>query len=376
MLKLRSPGQLRGLVCCVVVVAAAAACVHILLAGRSLHASVPLQLNDAARSVAGGGDDDVDYAASSMAAVDQILALRGDEIKFRRPLADLILPSSNHCAVDLSVSSGISTDAAIEKTLAELFNDASGFWAADAEEVAAVAQGSGVGPPATCTEATYGEITVEGLRAVLESLALALVPSLSPLRPDSPPSPASLLVSSDGGVPSPGLTTFDAMIDLGAGTGRTATASVLLGFTRRAFGVELGPQRFALGCQALSAAAPAASPSAASLGPGVARLAFLRGDARAWPELAANHGWPLCGPRWVLFLGAACFREALLASIARAIERGCRQGVGVAILGHRFPASVLAETAAAVRLMEIGSVRAKTTWSSGSEVFLYQLMSN
>jgi len=145
----------------------------------------------------------------------------------------------------------------------------------------------------------------------------------------------------------------------------------LLGLAAKAFGVELGPQRFALGCRALenlprAARVPSRPVSQAH------SLELVHGDARDWPRLAKQHGWPECSSRWAVFLGAECFRDSLLSAISQALLHGCAVGARIAVLGRRFPTEVAA--ASGPRLQEIGFVRARTTWSSGADVFLYKVM--
>merc|ERR1740130_687823 len=118
------------------------------------------------------------------------------------------------------------------------------------------------------------------------------------------------------------------MVDLGAGVGRTAAGALLLGHAAKAFGVELGPQRFALGCHAFKQVKPAGATSGRQ-----ASLELLLGDARSWPEQEAARGWPRCGAGWAFYLGAECFRDSLLGAIADAIVRGCDSGARLAVLG-------------------------------------------
>lgn len=233
------------------------------------------------------------------------------------------------------------------------------------------------GAPAPCAEATYGEITLEGLQAVLHALAAKQLPKLG-LQDPSATSPDSARL-------------FDIFLDLGAGPGRTAAAAVLLGLAGGALGVELGPQRFALGCHALAkaavgsdagsdagggraaaAAAPAVAPATA---PG---LELLRGDARDWPRLVADSGaggGAVCGQGWAVFIGAACFRDALLANIAHATLRACTAGARMAVLARRLPLAAQSGAGEGTgHFEEVGSVRARTTWSEATEVFLYRLV--
>jgi len=305
------------------------------------------------------------------AAIDFILASRGDEPKIRKPLADLKLPLEGFCSGNLpTVPSKGCPQEAVEKSLEHMFQDASGFWAADAQENAAVdsvAEAAG-GPVGHCTEATYGELTVRGLRDVLIALRAA---SVDPTQP------------------------FDAFLDLGAGPGKTAAAAALLGFASQGLGVELGPQRHALGCQALSRAqrsngnksgrirrgaepwAAACEPSAADAGAAIRQpsLQLLRGDAQEWAALAADHDWPSCGPRMAIYLGAECFRDTLALGLGRAISQSCAAGANIAILGRRFPDEVATPPAtSSVRWLEqVSSLHVEATWSPSAEVFLYRV---
>lgn len=329
-------------------------------------------------SLNGIGEDDgtpIDHevdAAETAAAVTAILASR-DEMLMRPPLADLIIPESGHCSGSLpDMPLGGCSDADTEAALESLFGESNGFWASDAKETAAVGE-VGIaagGPAAGCAEATYGEITAEGLRVILSALSARFTKlssaqlTMGEARPPQPP--------------------FDVFMDLGAGTGRTAVAATLLGFAARALGVELGPERFALGCQALKGtksggAVVSSRPRRVACNGTISRssmlidptLELIRGDAREWPGLAKQQGWPLCGKRWAVFIAAKCFRASLLRSISLATARACQSGMLLAVLGNRLPETT--EKDGTYRWQEIGSVLARTTWSDGTEVFLYQL---
>merc|ERR1712216_842018 len=67
------------------------------------------------------------------------------------------------------------------------------------------------------------------------------------------------------------------------------------------------------------------------------RLTLLEGDAREWAQLASKAGLR-CNKHWAFFLGAKCFRDSLLHSVAKAIAVACPPGVRVAVLGRKFPA--------------------------------------
>lgn len=308
------------------------------------------------KNVAGLDDEDSDDDADASdegdasAAVDAILASRGDEPRIRRPLSDVGKPSTDACRTVLRVGSswkGGQKPEAVQSVLAQVFKDASGFWASSAEEISAVSKASGDGPPGPCAEATYGEIEVDGLHSVLTGLAQ---------------SPAA----------------FDVFVDLGAGVGRTAAAALLLGLAAKAFAVELGPQRFALGCKAFAETNAFTSPPPESGDTHTAFLELYHGDARRWPEIAAKHDWPKCGPGWAFYLGAECFRDALMVDISRALIQGCSSGARLAVLGRRLPASAIRPHAGHgtnLYFRDIGAIKAKTTWSPGTDVHLYELSS-
>jgi len=295
-------------------------------------------------------------------AVDDILASRGEEPRMRRPLLAVKPQTGAYCGGTLpQLPHGQRSDQEVEDRLSIIFKQASGFWAADAEEtkhVADVASAAG-GPKATCAEATYGEIQVKGLRMVLEELVRV----------------------QDAHRPS-NAAPFKAFVDLGAGVGRTAAAAVLLGLASDAYGVELGPQRFAMGCQALTNASDAVGgPRNLIAKP---RVDLAQGDAREWAEITAEK-WPSCRSDWAFFIGAECFRDSLLGSVGRAIARACEIGAHIAVLGRRFPAEltdpgVVNGAGPGVvgdgprHVKELGSVMAPTTWSTGVEVHLYTIV--
>lgn len=298
--------------------------------------------------------------AFAAAAVDDILASRGNEPRYGRPLADLdLLPKSDRCASDLPpVPVGGCSPKSVETALSAMYRESSGFWAADLSEssvVAAAADDVG-GRPGLCAEATYGEITVGGLRAVLQAVAEAATSTAESGR------------DADGAP-------FDAFFDLGAGVGRTAAR--FLGFAVAAFGVELGPQRFALGCKALAGARSVPGVCEAAQKTCVPRIELLREEARSWVQLVAARSWPSCTARSVIYLGAECFRDNLLDAIAQAVVRGCDAGATVAVLGRRFPPPSAAGkaphlTAHRTRVLESAGLT-MPTWSGSVDVFVHHV---
>eukprot|EP00746_Dinoflagellata_sp_MGD_P047794 gnl/MRDRNA2_/MRDRNA2_21806_c0_seq1.p1 gnl/MRDRNA2_/MRDRNA2_21806_c0~~gnl/MRDRNA2_/MRDRNA2_21806_c0_seq1.p1 ORF type:complete len:261 (-),score=56.46 gnl/MRDRNA2_/MRDRNA2_21806_c0_seq1:31-702(-) len=216
-------------------------------------------------------------------AVANILASRGDDYFVIHKPAEAPDPQGTLCAGDLfSRRLDQSSVSSVEKELATLFADSSGFWTGskEAQSINAAAKEQ-AGPAGKCAESTYGEITIAGFQTVLTSMAEGDV----------------------SGRPHP----FDAVVDLGAGIGRIAAAAALMGFTTQALGVELGHQRFAMGCAAIRKFKPLKKVLAS-------KLTLLEGDAREWAQLASKAGMR-CNEYWVFFLGAKCFRDSLLDSV-------------------------------------------------------------
>jgi len=316
-------------------------------------------------------DLDVDAGADDgvSAAVDAILASRGEHL-VQRPVV-VPDPGKEACEAWLPLTAVLPTGTALaaEEEVSRIFKNSSGFWTGSKEAAAineAVDAGSGrlhgpvAGPGAHCIEATYGEITVEGLNTVLTALS------------DEVKSKAlntTLLTSS----PTAQQTSpFDAFVDLGAGVGRTATAAALLGFTERSLGVELGRERFSLGCAALQGATT--KEKQVPLQGAKAKITLFQGDIRQWAALARKTGSD-CSSRWVFYIGAECFRDALLSATAEAVAAACPPGIFVAVLGRRLPQNLAAANGLFVPLRGGEPLLAKTTWNprEGSEVFLYRI---
>lgn len=292
------------------------------------------------------------------------------------------LPAANICSGRLpKVPPGGCPEEVVTETLLKMFRKADRFREGDAAEASILdkaAEDAG-GPPGSCAESTYSEITAAGLRSVL--LELASLPRTMEMQPN------------DGatfhGYP------FDIFIDLGAGTGQAAAAASLLGFAPRAVGVELGPQRFSRGCEALAeynhsvsagtrAAAQVCSSRLGQKAIFQPTLKLVRGDAREWPQLIAATGWPPCGPDSIVYLGAECFRDSLALAIGRTILLSCANSTRVAMLGRRFPAELLMQNSQNSTwprsspnrtrwFLELRSLSAATTSSARQDVFLYRI---
>lgn len=316
-------------------------------------------------------DPDLDAGADDgvSAAVDAILASRGEHL-VQRPVV-VRDPRAEACEALLPLTVALPTGVVLtaEKEVSRIFKNSSGFWTGSEEAAAineAVAAGSGgmdgpvAGPGAHCVEATYGEITVEGLHTVLTALSdeienktlnTTLLTSLPTAR-QTPP--------------------FDAFVDLGAGVGRTATAAAMLGFAERSLGVELGRERFSLGCAALQGVT--AKEEHVPLQGARAKITMFHGDIRQWAALARKTGSD-CTSRWVFYIGAECFRDALLSAAAEAVAAACPPGIFIAVLGRRLPQNLTTTNGLFVPMRGGEPLLAKTTWNphEGSEVFLYRI---
>eukprot|EP00401_Gymnodinium_catenatum_P068102 CAMPEP_0117615116 /NCGR_PEP_ID=MMETSP0784-20121206/84379_1 /TAXON_ID=39447 /ORGANISM="" /LENGTH=363 /DNA_ID=CAMNT_0005418853 /DNA_START=156 /DNA_END=1247 /DNA_ORIENTATION=- len=311
-------------------------------------------------------------------------ANRNAESRIRRSLVDLKYIGEGRCVGTLpTLKFGHRSDMEVDSRLATVFPEASHVLPSETEEAVKEATANAGDATAHCSEATYGEIRVSGLRRALGALARLHVAAANVDAELTSKAMPSL-------VQNPASPPFQAFVDLGAGIGRTAAAAVLLGFASQAFGVEFWPKRFAIGCRALANASIAANADR------LVKTATLEAPrlVREWPTSAARAGgWP-CGPQWAFFVGAQCFRDAILASVGRALAEVCDVGTHVAVLGRRFPAEVTEATAAnnigidhanaaggrsrATQLrkrylQERGSLLAATTWSRAAEVFLYDV---
>jgi len=352
-----------GLAAALILAALSLYALHLLLPDESVGNTVSRQAWHEA------DDADVDIGADdgTSAAVDAILALR-DEHRVQRPVV-VPDPGTEACEAWLPITAAIPTGAAMaaEEELSRIFRNSSGFWTGSKEAAAineAVAAGSSgidgpaAGPGAHCVEATYGEITVEGLNTVLTALrdeAKSKAPN------------TTLLASSPT---SQQKSPFDAFVDLGAGVGRTATAAALLGFTEQSLGVELGRERFSMGCAALQGATT--KEEHAPLQGARAKITLFHGDIRQWAALASKTGSD-CSSRWVFYVGAECFRDALLSAAAEAVAAACPPGIFVAVLGRRLPQNLTTTNGIFLPLRGGEPLLAKTTWNpnEGSDVFLY-----